>query len=291
MIITNQNNLPQALVDVVSRDYEYKDKRYSATAILKPIRQLMLERRHNKEISQDVSDMIWLIFGNAVHKLIENAPSNSSQFKEEHVEIKVGDYTLSGIIDLYDIDKEEIQDWKTASVYKYKSGDWEDYFNQVMIYAYMLTKLGFNVKTTKIVPMYKDYRKSEARKGDYPEFPIQVLENKVSDKGLAEIELMIYEKFKLIEQYEKVSDDELPLCTMEERWAKPTQYAVMKKGNKKALKLCNSEQEAKDYIGDKDYYIEKREGIDNKCTEYCSACKFCSYWKEHYGEKQDITNN
>ena len=73
MKITNNMKLPQPFVDAVNSDYQYRDKRYSVTTLLKPTREIMLMRRHNEEISQDVSDMIWSIFGTAVHSVLENS--------------------------------------------------------------------------------------------------------------------------------------------------------------------------------------------------------------------------
>jgi len=91
---------------------------------------------------------------------------------------------------------------------------------------------------------------------------------------------------------ENVEDDKLPLCTDEERWKDKTKYAVKKIKNKTATKLHDSYEDAKEHLDnlEKDfpnvYEIEVREGQDKKCLEYCSCCKFCSYWKENYGKKE-----
>ena len=58
MKITNKLNLPQPFVDAVTREYQYKDKQYSVTSLLKGTCQTLLERRHADEIEQDVSDMV-----------------------------------------------------------------------------------------------------------------------------------------------------------------------------------------------------------------------------------------
>ena len=63
MIITNSQNLPKPFVDAVTRNYEYKDKRYSVTSILKGPKEILLTRRHYSEIKQDVADSIWMILG------------------------------------------------------------------------------------------------------------------------------------------------------------------------------------------------------------------------------------
>ena len=60
MIITNNLNLPQPLVDMAQSEYKLKPNEYRVTSLLKGIRETILERRHQDEIEQDVSDMIWL---------------------------------------------------------------------------------------------------------------------------------------------------------------------------------------------------------------------------------------
>lgn len=73
MKITNVNNLPAPFVSAVEHEYQYKDKQYSVTQLLKGSCEAVLERRYHNEIERDVSDMIWLIFGTAVHSILENA--------------------------------------------------------------------------------------------------------------------------------------------------------------------------------------------------------------------------
>lgn len=71
MKITNKYGLPQAFVTMAESDYQYRDKRYSVSSLLKGTREIILERRHHDKIEQDVSDMIWLLFGTTVHSILE----------------------------------------------------------------------------------------------------------------------------------------------------------------------------------------------------------------------------
>ena len=72
MIITNKYNLPSALVNLAQEKYEPKNGRFGVTSLLNPTRIELLKRRHYNEITTDVSDMIWLIFGSAVHNVLES---------------------------------------------------------------------------------------------------------------------------------------------------------------------------------------------------------------------------
>ena len=96
-----------------------------------------------------------------------------------------------------------------------------------------------------------------------------------------EIENWLHARFKEIAKAEKLPDDELPLCTPEERFNSGDKFAVMKKGRKTALRVLDSMEDAKYWMaangGD---YIETRRGEDRKCQDYCSVCEFCNYYKE-----------
>ena len=137
MGITNKLGLPQPFVEAVSKEYQYKEKQYSVTSLLKGTCQTILERRHSSEIEQDVSDMVWLIFGTAVHSILEKAQESETQLKENWLCIDVGEFKLSGIFDLYDEKTKTVTDYKTASVWKVIYNDWEDYRKQTLIYAWM----------------------------------------------------------------------------------------------------------------------------------------------------------
>jgi len=103
MRITNEMGLPQPFVSAVEKEYTYKPKRYSVTSILKGPREAILQRRHDDEITSDVSDMVWALFGTAVHSVLENAQETDDQLKENKIVVEMPNgYELSGIFDLYD---------------------------------------------------------------------------------------------------------------------------------------------------------------------------------------------
>ena len=78
-------------------------------------------------------------------------------------------------------------------------------------------------------------------------------------------------------------------------------YAVMKSGQKRALRVLNSEKEAKEYIDwhnetDKAYAkksklnIEIRSGEYTRCKgNYCSVAEFCNQYKGDGNAKKEDT--
>ena len=282
MIITNNLKLPAPFVNMAQRDYIYEPNEYRVTSLLKGVREIILERRHDAEIERDVSDMVWMLFGTAVHGVLEKHEEGGNELKEQRIKIPFGDYVLSGQFDLYNDTTKTVTDYKTASVWKIIFGDFEDWRRQLLIYCYMLRKIGFDAQGGEIVAFLKDHSKRDAKiKPDYPQFPVKKVSFAFSDDDFIECEQWLSDRFALIARAEKLPDDELPLCTPEERFNSGDKYAVMKKGRKTALRVMDSLEEAErwksEHGGDE---IQKRPGEDKKCLDYCSACQFCSHYKE-----------
>nr|DAU49760.1 MAG TPA: Exonuclease [Caudoviricetes sp.] len=284
MKLTNELNLPQPFVDAATSDYQYTDKRYSVTSVLNGTREAILQRRHSEEIETDVSEMVWAIFGSAVHKILEQSEETADQLKENWLSVEVQNgYELSGIFDLYDDATGTVTDYKTATVWKFIYKEFDDWRTQCLAYVWLLRKIGFNARRGEIVGMLKDHSKTKAKTDHtYPQHPVQRIAWNFTDKDLEGFENWLKAKFEEIEQSEKLSDDDLPLCSDVERWHKPDKYAVMKEGRKTAVKLYDSEEEANARVEaeGKGFYVEHRKGEDSKCLNYCSACEVCSHYKE-----------
>lgn len=283
MKITNIYGLPAPFVKMAESNYESKPKRYSVTTLLKPVREILLNRRHNKDLEQDVADMIWALFGQAVHHILESNSNGATEFAEERMEVKLDNgYTVSGIIDLYDMEQKKVVDYKTASVWKVIYKDFEDWRKQGLMYAWLLRKNGLPCDKVEFYAILKDHSKTEAKvKPDYPQLPIVPVKFSVTDRDIAEIDTFIVEKINEIAKYEEIPDDELPLCSAEDRWNTGDKYAVMRNGRKTALRVLDSMEQAEEYKalngGD---YIEVRKGVDKKCIDYCLCCQKCDYWKQ-----------
>lgn len=277
MTVSNRMKLPEALVKAVSTERHNKVGEYSATTLLKDATEVILNSRHFDEIEVDASDSIWQIFGTAVHAILENQSDNT--FKEEQFKVKVSNSVVTGRVDSYDMENEILADWKTASVWKVQFKDFSDWYKQGMIYAWLMKQSGLKVKRCRFIALLKDHSKSKARfDKEYPQSPVYIYQFDVTEKELAEIEKYIFDKVKSFEEAEKIADSELPPCSKDSRWASDDKFAAMKKGRKTALKLCDTEEEAKNYPGCE--YVEFRKGESRKCSDYCTACKWCPFYNK-----------
>lgn len=284
MKVTNELNLPQALVDAVSLEKHNEPGEVSATTLIKGVKEILLTDRHWDEITVDVKDSMWALWGTATHKLLEKEYDGT--FTEEKFEEKVNGLTVTGRVDCYDMEHEILYDYKTTSAWKIVYKNFEDWYMQGMIYAWLLSKKGLKVNKCKFVAILRDWSETESkRKADYPVSPVYVYEFDVSDADLKSVEEVIIQKVAQIEKSKDIADDELPECAKNERWTSADIYAVMKKGRKTSLKNFDNEEEAEKMATElgENHYVEVRPGTDKKCTRYCACCEFCSYYREHYG--------
>lgn len=279
MIITNEMGLPESFVNFVSNARHNETGKISATTLLKGEKEIVLTDRHFDEITVDASDMVWATFGSAFHLLMEHQEDDS--FKEERFEVPVGKFTVTGKVDRYDLEREILEDWKTASVWKVIYGDFADWKEQGLTYAWLLKQNGLTVKKCRFVALLKDHSKTEAkRKADYPQKPVYVYEFEVTDEDLKAVENRIVSKVAKVASAYELEDDKIAPCTAEERWATADKYAVMKDGRKTALKVCDTKEEAEKLLSELGgTRIEERKGESKKCADYCPCREFCNFWK------------
>lgn len=280
--ITNKKGLPEQLVRAVERDYTYQDKRYSITSLLDTHRILQLKRRHHDELSQDVSDMIWMIFGSGIHKAIEDAGVGEGQHAEKRLEWQFGDYTLSGIVDFIDEKKEIVLDWKTTSLwtYIYKSNH-DKWLKQLQLSALLWFKnTGQWIQKGQIGALLKDYKKKPFPEEGYPDSELQIIEFDLGSPQ--DIEDWVIQTFDDIALMETFDDYELPLCSPEDRWNTGDKWAVIEKGKKRAKRVYDNEEEATEHVSSAfsigvKMEIDFRPGEDKRCKDYCPVKAFCEY--------------
>jgi hypothetical protein len=291
--ITNKHNLPETFVALASRDYYTKGQAdYSVTEIISPPRVQRLRRKHYAEMEQDVADMLWMLLGTALHVVAERSEVDHHT-NEERLMVGINEVVLSGAIDLQKDEDDGITviDYKFTSVWSlmHDKPDWE---YQQNIYKYLVERVKKKpVKALKICAMLRDWSRMEASiKPDYPQAPIQMVDIPMWDYDRTE--KFIEQRIEL-HRDSKVSadwDEELPLCTDEERWMRTTKYAVKKEGRKTAVRVYDTEQEAQDLLKEmpeKDKgFIEIRKGESVRCTgNFCGVSQWCSQYQNTLKEE------
>ena len=129
----------------------------------------------------------------------------------------------------------------------------------------------------------RDWKQSEAEfKPDYPKSPITVID--IPLWSTSQQDEFVSNRVRLHQDAETAyaMGQEIAPCTPEERWLRPTKYAVMKKGRKRAIKLHDNETEAHGHaetLG-KDHSVELRKGEAVRCEKYCPVTLFCPQFQK-----------
>lgn len=291
MRFTNKHNLPQGIFEALTADnYDgVKDdpKVISVSGLINPPRVRQLWQKHESEIEQDAMDMVWSMFGRAVHEVCDNI-SSTGRIKEERLELEVetaaGSMKLTGKPDIFNISSGIIEDYKITSawslVFAGESGK-EEWEKQLNCYAYLLRKKGYQVNGLRIIAILRDWTNSKATEDEsYPQSQIQIVN--IKDWGIAEQERYIRERIELHVSANGRAEADLPVCTEGERWARPTTYAVYVKGGKKATKVFEDKAQAEAFIkfsNDPRLELVTRHGKSTRCLAYCPVNKFCSFYR------------
>ena len=291
MKLTNKHNLPQTFVNVLRRPTYSKGRaNLSVTQLINSPKIVALTAKHEEDLTEDASDMVWSIFGSAVHGVLEHG-KDPNHVVEERLHAELEGWRISGAVDLQIIhdDGIGIRDYKTTSAWAVMNEkiEWEQQLN---IYAYLVERVkGRPVKDLGIVAIIRDWsRRDAATREGYPEAPIKELPIKLW--SMQEREEFISSRIAQHSAFEFAmeSGEELPECTPQEMWEKPTVYAVRKKGNVRAKSLHESEQEAnsvKDRLG-KDYEVEVRPGERTRCANFCPVNEYCHQWQVYQQTKE-----
>lgn len=280
MKLTNKFNLPEPLVEAIANDTYNAPRRprsISVTTLFKPPRIVALERKHHEDLEVDAIDSIWSLIGQSVHTILERA--NKSDIVEKRFGVDHNGWYINGQLDSFTMHDGLLRDWKTTSAWAVaRSAKEDDWTHQLNVYAWLLRKAGYEPKALQVVAIIRDWSKREAaRNTDYPQKQVEVVSLELWDD--ARVEDFVNMRLALHEAAEQT----LPECTPSERWAKPPRYAVMKVGRKSAIKLFDTEHEAKEFIrtngkpGEK-LSVELRRGESVRCANYCGVAAFCTQW-------------
>lgn len=250
MKITNKFNLPESIVRAMKNDkYDKGNADFSVTGLLKPARAAALEGLHEDEISEDVSDRIFALLGQATHSVLERSARPEIDLVEKRYFATFNGYVLSGQIDLLERDSGVLSDFKVTKAYPFTNkggkGRKPDWDAQLNMQLELLRQNGLDAKKLQIIGILRDwderctdpYNKLKYMTG-YPEAEIAAVEVPIWDRVKSQ---------KFIEERIKVhvsARENLPLCSSSETWG------------------------------------------GNRCKAYCSAAPFCLQFIE--GKKTGI---
>jgi hypothetical protein len=298
MKLTNIHSLPETIINVIKRPTYSKGKaNMSVTELLNSPRIVQLKRKHWDDLTEDASDMVWSIFGTAIHGVLEHGKGDD-HIVEERIHVEMDGMRISGAIDLQERTPEGVivSDYKTTSAWAVMN-EKQDWHNQLNSYAYLVEAAKkLPVCKLQIVAIVRDWSRRDAAREGYPKAPIVVID--IPLWTFEEREAYIRSRISLHGDalFEMETGGEMPECTPEETWEKPTSYALKKDGNLRAKSVHETREAAETALADakekakkgEKFLIEVREGDRTRCSSFCQVAGMCSQYQEYLSTKGEI---
>jgi len=283
MKLTNKHALPESIINVLRRPEYSKGKAHlSVTQLLNSPKIVSLTQKFWGELEQDASDMVWSLFGTAIHKVLEHG-KDDNHVVEQRIHAEVDGWNISGAIDLQIVNANgvDIRDYKTTSAWAVMNEkiEWE---HQLNLYAYLVERVKkVPVTSVGIVAIIRDWsRRDAANKEDYPQAPIKEIPVKLWT--FEEREAFVIDRVHKHAEadFAMETEGDLPDCTPQEMWETQSTWAVKKTGGVRAKSVHQSEAEAQaalESLG-KGYEIEHRPGERKRCANFCQVNQYCQQY-------------
>lgn len=231
MKITNKYNLPSSIVRAIEQDpYDPGESDITITSLIDSPQIRLLYKKHKDAVSQDASDMVWQLFGQAVHHILERGDADQEEIvTEQRLYIDVLGMKVGAKFDrIRVIAPFVMQDYKCTSAWTLVFGDrvkeWE---KQLNCQAHVARANGYQITSLEIVAILRDWSATQAAKGgDYPDRNIVTLPIPVwSD---AQCQKYMEERVAI---HQKAEADGFAFCSDDERWYN---------GKKKTFARCDA---------------------------------------------------
>lgn len=175
-----------------------------------------------------------------------------------------------------------LSDWKVTSVWTLVYGErriteWEEQLN---LYALLLHEAGIEVDELEIIAILRDWQRSKAGDGEYPDLAVRAIPLPLWSHE--EARRFLDKRVRLHQS----ARERLPLCSDDDRWAKPNKFAVhgkTKSGSRKvrADRLYDTREEAQEHASRIDGDVDFRQGDQwVRCRQFCPVAQFCTQFQE-----------
>lgn len=301
-VYTNHHNIPNRIVAAVTRDEKFSLGRYSVTQLLAPPRIRRYLQEHTVE--EDVSERVWALLGKGVHAVIDGGDHATQEIEiSGSVDVDGRSVWVSGTID--DFRGGVLRDWKVTGTSTWRAGGRSEWIAQLNFYSWLLQRGRMRRSAQRssldahipVVPngiavtmIFRDWIGARAKAGagagagvsgvatDYPAAPIATLD--IPMWSVEAVEEMIVDRLRVHMAAEATDLADLSLCSDEERWHRPGEFAVMKAGRKRAMRVFSRREDAvafAEHQGIGGLSIDARPGVDARCADYCPVRSVCPH--------------
>lgn len=294
-------------------DYDHinEPNHISATSLLRPTRQLILNQRLTPDQRKEsLYDRLKSRMGQAIHSAIEDVWTNHLDealtalgvpehqkskvivnpsrdlplpdgaipvYLEQRSFKKVGKYTVSGKFDF--IFDGQLQDFKFTGTFTYSNQTKaEDYAKQGSIYRWLNPDI--ITKPTMLINYgFWDWSVGKTFSNNYPTKP--ALGQEFPLESVAQVEHWVTQKLAEIERFSQADDQHIPLCTDKDLWrTEPTYkyYANPEKMGKATAVFKSREEAVARQIAKGGKGIIQEHKSEPKACNHCAARAICGQY-------------
>lgn len=301
----NTSSVPLSLaVFLVTDNYDHDqdENTISATALIKPLRQIVLSARVPEDMTPvDLVNLVPSRMGSAIHDAIERSwKDNYSNalaslgypkrviekirinpkpeeltdgvipiYMEQRAKKTVGKFTVTGKYDF--IGDGRVEDFKSTSTYTATNNtNDEKYIWQGSLYRWLNPQI-ITKDEMAIQFIFTDWSKAKAMAD--PKYPQQRIQQRILPlKSIQETDAFVTRKLNQIEQYWGATEEQLPPCTDTDLWRSEPVFKYYKNPEKRARSTKNFDNRHDAQLR----YIEDGSvGIVVEQPGQVTACKYC----------------
>ena len=301
----NTSSVPLSLaVFLVTDNYDrdQDESTISATALIKPLRQIVLSARVPEDMTPvDLVNLVPSRMGSAIHDAIERSwkdnypnalailgypkrviekirinpkPEELTDgvipiYMEQRAKKTVGKFTVTGKYDF--IGDGRVEDFKSTSTYTATNNtNDEKYIWQGSIYRWLNPQI-ITKDEMAIQFIFTDWSKAKAMAD--PKYPQQRIQQRILPlKSIQETDAFVTRKLNQIEQYWGATEEQLPPCTDTDLWRSEPVFKYYKNPEKRARSTKNFDNRHDAQLR----YIEDGSvGIVVEQPGQVTACKYC----------------
>lgn len=301
----NTSSVPLSLAVFLATDnydHDQDENTISATALIKPLRQIVLSARVPEDLTPvDLVNLVPSRMGSAIHDAIErswkdnypNALANLGYpkrviekirinpkpeeltdgvipvYMEQRAKKTVGKFTVTGKYDF--IGDGRVEDFKSTSTYTaINNTNDEKYIWQGSIYRWLNPQI-ITKDEMAIQFIFTDWSKAKAMAD--PKYPQQRIQQRILPlKSIQETDAFVTRKLNQIEQYWDAPEEQLPLCTDADLWRSEPVFKYYKNPEKRTRSTKNFDNRHDAQLR----YIEDGSvGIVVEQPGQVTACKYC----------------
>lgn len=272
--ITFLKSFPNPFIRALSKSkYEKGESLFSTTQLISPPQRTWLAKSYEKQ--ESAYTMFHALMGTAIHSILEdNVDTENGEVAEErlHYLYFLGDegIPISGQMDFYE--NNTVFDYKNTAGFQDKMK--EEHYQQVQINGWLAKKNGYEVDHVSVVYIQRDWSYMRSTVDPtYPQTPFAIYVAPYDDEFATKL------LAKTVEDHWKAHKGSPRPCTPEEQWERPSVYAIMSPGAKRASKLCDTLAEAEE-LKKPNQIVEKRKGEKVFCSSFCGYSHCCKQFKE-----------